>query len=74
MVIVIYKTNSDGVRAVDWFTGTFTIYDIRTMRGKMNNLFGKDAFSKGHIELLDYGTKESEFVYTKEELNSLEGK
>lgn len=74
MVIVIYKTNQGGVRSVSWLTGTITIYDIATMRGKMSSLFGKDAFSKGHIELIEYSTKESKFVYTKEELNSLEGK
>lgn len=74
MNIIVYKTLQGGVRDVDWTTGKFSIYDVRTMRGKMTNLFGKDAFSKGAIEILNYRTLTKYAVRTKEELNSIEGK
>ena len=49
------------------------IYLVRSLRSKMSQYFGKDAFTKGYIELMDYDSKKYITIQSKEELNKLEG-
>lgn len=46
----------------------FNPYWAQQMRSKMSQYFGKDAFSKGYIELYDHEKKETHYIKTKEEL------
>lgn len=39
-----------------------------SLRSKMSQYFGKDAFSRGYIELFNYETQEKTFIHSKEEL------
>lgn len=72
--LFLLRNNENAVRDIDWFVGKLTIYDIRTLRGKMNNVFGKDAFTKGYIEVINYTDNFSvQLIDTKESLNDMEG-
>lgn len=72
--LFLLRNNENSVLDIDWFVGSLTIYDIRTLRGKMNNVFGKDAFTKGYIEVINYTDNFSVMIIdTKEALNGMEG-
>lgn len=73
-IAILWKHGDEPVcQDIDFFVGKLSIYSIRTLRGKMQQTFGKDAFVKGYIEFLDYYTLESHKVWNYQELKEMEG-
>ncbi|MDF9611867.1 hypothetical protein P5763_07245 [Bacillus cereus] len=74
MYVLVLRYLDDRRRHADVMSySSMNDYMIRSLRAKMSQYFGKDSFSKGYIELLNYETGEKKYIRTKEELNQAEG-
>ncbi|PEO36744.1 hypothetical protein [Bacillus wiedmannii] len=72
-VLVLRYLDGDRRHADVMSYSSMNDYMIRSLRAKMSQYFGKDAFQKGYIELLNYETGEKKYIRTKEELIQAEG-
>lgn len=72
--IYVITDNEGDVMEIEYFKGDYSesssnIYNMRTLRGKMQSWFGKDAFSKGYIKVFEVNTQDKhERILSYEEL------
>ena len=72
--LYVIVNNEGEVEEIEYFKGNYSesfssIYNRRTLRGKMQKWFGKDAFSKGYIKVFELNTKDAhERVLSYEQL------
>lgn len=72
-LVVVLRFNSTGNENHVFISYDSGNYLVRSLRSKMSQYFGKDAFTKGYIEIMDYASGKKVTVQSKEELLKLEG-
>lgn len=72
--LYVIVDNEGEVKEVEYLKGDYSEsfsseYNRRSLRGKMQRWFGKDAFSKGYIKVFELNTQDShERVLSYEQL------
>ncbi|AVO23061.1 hypothetical protein [Bacillus phage Anath] len=68
MWLLVIRRNDGTTRHID---AQLSLWRQQPLRSKMSQYLGKDAFSKGYIELYNHETGQGFYIRTKEELNNL---
>ena len=72
-MLVCILRHLDGTSRHAYISYDVEDYLVRSLRSKMSQYFGADAFESGYIEIMHYDSGDKYFVRTKEELKNLEG-